>query len=113
MFSTAILLAASMVGGETHGGMPEELRQHIDKHVIGEWTTQTAWGDKVAVGESRSHWASGGKCVITEATGTEVTGEKSHVASVLMERYRLRICGRPTRTSCTPVERGYMLGGCA
>lgn len=83
MFSTAILLAASMVGGETHGGMPEELRQHIDKHVIGEWTTQTAWGDKVAIGERRSHWASGGKCVITEATDTDFTGEKSHVASVL------------------------------
>ena len=82
MFGTAFLLAASMVVGQGDGGMPESLRQHIEKHVIGQWTTRTTWGDQVVSGESRSRWAHGGKCVISEATGLDFAGVKVHTTTI-------------------------------
>lgn len=82
MLSTALLLTASIVVGQADGGMPQRLRQHIEKHVIGEWSTQTTWGDHVVSGESRSRWAHGGKCVISEATGLDFAGVKVHTTTI-------------------------------
>lgn len=83
MLNTALVLAASMVVGQTSGGMPQEVRAHIDKHIIGEWTTQTTWGGKVAEGESKARWGQGGASVITETTGVDFAGDRVHVTTVL------------------------------
>lgn len=83
MFSTAILLAACMTVGQTDGGMPKEIRQHIDEHMVGEWRTQTTWGDKTVEGRIRSRWANGNKAVISEAFGLGFDGEDVYVTTVL------------------------------
>lgn len=46
MLSTAFLLAASMVVGQAEmpSTMPEEIRAHLDKHLVGEWTFERTWG---------------------------------------------------------------------
>ena len=82
MLSTALLLATSVVVGQADGGMPDEVRAHIDKHIIGEWTTETTWSGKTTHGESQSRWGHGGKCVITEAQGVDYVGDKVHVTTV-------------------------------
>ena len=53
MLSTSLLLAASMVMGQADAtsGMPEELRDHLNMHLIGEWTFKRIWDDQKVEGD--------------------------------------------------------------
>jgi hypothetical protein len=84
MLSSAVfVLAASMAVGQTNSSMPKDVRQQIDRHLIGEWTSQTTWGDQSASGEHRSAWTDGGQCVITEQVGSDFDGSTVHATTVL------------------------------
>jgi hypothetical protein len=64
--------------------MPQEVRKHIDDHIIGEWITETTWGETVTHGENRARWADGGQTVISQWSGESIVGDgNAYVTSVM------------------------------
>jgi hypothetical protein len=78
VLSTWRNIAAAATGGE----MPDEVRRHIDKHLIGDWATEYRQGDVVTHGESSVRWANGGSVVVSQFTSQEADGTTVHGALV-------------------------------
>ena len=84
MFSTAFLLATSMVVGQADeaGGMPTAVRDQLDKHFIGEWSLERTWKGKTVKGDYSAKWVQGRHCVFIESSLVE-DGKKKHVTELL------------------------------
>ena len=84
MLSTSLLFVASLVVGQADipSTMPEEIRAHLEKHLVGEWTFERTWGEEEVKGDYCATWDEGKYCLVTRSTHTE-DGKKISATELL------------------------------